>query len=160
MNGQASKWQGAGVALICGSLILLISLGVRHAFGLFLQPVSMDQGWGRETFAFAIALLLFSGCAEGPLSRFGALNPWVRQKWAEEDRIVQSLPSRRAQLQDLAQRAGEMPPAEQERVAQDLIALLRDDPVTIVRVDAVRALAALSTNSASATFSLSMCWSR
>ena len=51
-----SKWHGAGVALICGSLILLISLGVRHAFGLFLQPVSMDQGWGRETFAFAIAL--------------------------------------------------------------------------------------------------------
>lgn len=51
-----SKWHGAGVALVCGSLILLISLGVRHAFGLFLQPVSMDQGWGRETFAFAIAL--------------------------------------------------------------------------------------------------------
>lgn len=51
-----SKWHGAGIALICGSLILLISLGVRHAFGLFLQPVSMDQGWGRETFAFAIAL--------------------------------------------------------------------------------------------------------
>lgn len=51
-----SKWHGAGVALVCGSLILLISLGVRHAFGLFLKPVSMDQGWGRETFAFAIAL--------------------------------------------------------------------------------------------------------
>ncbi|MBW4706320.1 MFS transporter [Roseobacter sp. YSTF-M11] len=56
MTTQPSKWHGAGVALICGSLILLISLGVRHAFGLFLQPVSMDQGWGRETFAFAIAL--------------------------------------------------------------------------------------------------------
>ncbi len=53
---SASKWHGAGIALVCGSLILLISLGVRHAFGLFLQPVSMDQGWGRETFAFAIAL--------------------------------------------------------------------------------------------------------
>lgn len=50
------KWHGAMVALICGSLILLLSLGIRHAFGLFLQPVTMDQGWGRETFAFAIAL--------------------------------------------------------------------------------------------------------
>lgn len=49
-------WHGAVVALVCGSLILLVSLGVRHAFGLFLQPVTMDQGWGRETFAFAIAL--------------------------------------------------------------------------------------------------------
>ena len=49
-------WAGALVALICGSFILLFSLGIRHAFGLFLQPVSVDQGWGRETFAFAIAL--------------------------------------------------------------------------------------------------------
>jgi MFS family permease len=44
------------VALVCGALILLISLGVRHGFGLFLQPVTMDLGWGRETFAFALAL--------------------------------------------------------------------------------------------------------
>lgn len=72
-----SKWHGAGVALVCGSLILLISLGVRHAFGLFLQPVSMDQGWGRETFAFAIAVQnLIWGVSQpftGMLSdRFGA----------------------------------------------------------------------------------------
>jgi MFS family permease len=53
---SVGAWHGAVVALICGSLILLVSLGVRHAFGLFLQPVTMDQGWGRETFAFAIAL--------------------------------------------------------------------------------------------------------
>ena len=53
---QTSKWHGAGVALVCGSIIMLISLGVRHTFGLFLQPITMDQGWGRETFAFAIAV--------------------------------------------------------------------------------------------------------
>ena len=55
-QAMQSKWQGVGVALICGSLILLLSLGIRHAFGLFLQPVTMAQGWGRETFAFALAL--------------------------------------------------------------------------------------------------------
>tara|TARA_B110000003_G_scaffold262370_1_gene284928 strand:+ start:431 stop:1648 length:1218 start_codon:yes stop_codon:yes gene_type:complete len=71
------KWHGAVVALICGSLILLVSLGIRHAFGLFLQPVTMDQGWGRETFAFAIALQNlvwgFSQPFAGMLSdRFGA----------------------------------------------------------------------------------------
>ena len=72
-----SKWHGAGVALVCGSLILLISLGIRHAFGLFLQPVSMDQGWGRETFAFAIALQNLVWGASQPFTgmlsdRFGA----------------------------------------------------------------------------------------
>jgi len=42
--------------LICGAAILSVSLGVRHTFGLFLQPIVMEQGWGREVFAFAIAI--------------------------------------------------------------------------------------------------------
>ena len=42
--------------LVAGALVLALSLGVRHAFGLFLQPVSAEYGWGREVFAFAIAL--------------------------------------------------------------------------------------------------------
>ena len=42
--------------LICGGVILAIAIGIRLAFGLFLQPVSEAHGWGRETFALAIAL--------------------------------------------------------------------------------------------------------
>jgi MFS family permease len=42
--------------LVCGSGILLLSLGTRQTFGLFLPPMTADLGWGRETFAFAIAL--------------------------------------------------------------------------------------------------------
>lgn len=42
--------------LVCASAILAISLGVRHSFGLFLQPISTEGGWGREVFGFAIAL--------------------------------------------------------------------------------------------------------
>lgn len=44
------------VMLVCASLILTLSLGIRHSFGLFLQPMSMDNGWGREVFGFAVAL--------------------------------------------------------------------------------------------------------
>ena len=73
----AGKWQGAVVALFCGSLILFVSLGIRHAFGLFLQPITTDQAWNRETFAFAIALQNlvwgFSQPFTGMMSdRFGA----------------------------------------------------------------------------------------
>ncbi|WP_050929648.1 MFS transporter [Aestuariivita boseongensis] len=50
------NWARARLVLIAGSLIMALTLGTRHAFGLFLQPISMDAGWGRETFAFAIAL--------------------------------------------------------------------------------------------------------
>ena len=77
-TGATSKWGGALIALICGSVILLFSLGIRHTFGLFLQPVTVDQGWGRETFAFAIALQNLVWGASQPFAgmlsdRYGAL---------------------------------------------------------------------------------------
>ena len=42
--------------LACGGLILMLALGTRQSFGLFLRPMSLDLGWGREVFSFAIAL--------------------------------------------------------------------------------------------------------
>ncbi len=44
------------MVLSCGALILALSLGIRHGFGLFLQPMSMDAGWGREVFSLSIAI--------------------------------------------------------------------------------------------------------
>ncbi|MDP2147125.1 MAG: MFS transporter, partial [Pseudomonas sp.] len=49
-------WRTSGWILVGSALILALSLGVRHGFGLFLAPMSDEFGWGRETFAFAIAL--------------------------------------------------------------------------------------------------------
>ncbi|WP_282876895.1 MFS transporter [Pseudomonas peli] len=42
--------------MLGASLVLALSLGIRHGFGLFLPPMSAEFGWGREVFAFAIAL--------------------------------------------------------------------------------------------------------
>jgi MFS family permease len=53
---MTSLWRHCGWMLLGSSLILALSLGVRHAFGLFLPPMSAEFGWGREVFAFAIAL--------------------------------------------------------------------------------------------------------
>lgn len=53
---MTSVWRQCAWMLLGSSLILAVSLGVRHAFGLFLAPMSADFGWGREVFAFAIAL--------------------------------------------------------------------------------------------------------
>ena len=44
------------LVLIGSGLLLSISMGIRHGFGLFLQPMSSDLGWSRESFALAIAL--------------------------------------------------------------------------------------------------------
>jgi predicted MFS family arabinose efflux permease len=53
---NVTNWRTPAVVLACGSIILMLSLGTRQSFGLFLQPMSTDLGWGRETFAFALAL--------------------------------------------------------------------------------------------------------
>ncbi len=42
--------------LIAGALIVTLSMGIRHGFGLWLQPITQAQGWSRETFAFALAV--------------------------------------------------------------------------------------------------------
>ena len=42
--------------LIAGCLIAMIGFGVRSAFGLFLEPITLDKGWSRETFAIAMAI--------------------------------------------------------------------------------------------------------
>ena len=34
--------------LICGAAIVTLSMGIRHGFGLWLQPITMDRGWTRE----------------------------------------------------------------------------------------------------------------
>ncbi|HZT63843.1 MAG TPA: MFS transporter [Burkholderiales bacterium] len=49
-------WRTPGVVLLCGGIILTLAMGTRQGFGLFLQPMTLDHGWTRETFAFALAL--------------------------------------------------------------------------------------------------------
>jgi len=51
-----SNWRTPLAVLICGGIILSLSLGTRHTFGLYLQPMTLDLGWTRETFAIAIAI--------------------------------------------------------------------------------------------------------
>lgn len=74
---MTTVWRNSVWVLLGSALILALSLGVRHGFGLFLPPMSAQFGWGREVFAFAIALQnLIWGLAQpftGALAdRFGA----------------------------------------------------------------------------------------
>jgi predicted MFS family arabinose efflux permease len=63
--------------LACGAAIVTVSMGVRHGFGLWLQPITQAQGWTRESFSFAMAIQNLSwgvfGIFAGMLAdRFGA----------------------------------------------------------------------------------------
>ena len=49
--------RGAVLAMIvAGCLISLIGFGVRGSFGLYLEPMTVSNGWSRQTFAFAMAI--------------------------------------------------------------------------------------------------------
>ena len=51
-----AKFRSPAAVLACGSVILMLSLGTRQSFGLFMQPMTTDLGWGREVFALALGL--------------------------------------------------------------------------------------------------------
>src|SRR5690606_31385882 len=42
--------------LYVGALVVLLSLGVRATFGLFMQPMGLEHGWGRDVFSLAFAI--------------------------------------------------------------------------------------------------------
>jgi predicted MFS family arabinose efflux permease len=74
---QQPSTRAITLLLVCASLIVALSFGIRHTFGMFMQPMSQDLHWGRGVFSLAIALQnLVWGVAQ-PFSgwladRFGA----------------------------------------------------------------------------------------
>jgi len=73
----STKSLSAAQILICGATIVTLSMGVRHGFGLWLQPITQAQEWNRETYSLAMAIQnlswgffgIFAGMAA---DRFGA----------------------------------------------------------------------------------------
>lgn len=53
---KTASFRTPALVLVCGSIILCLGFGVRSSFGLFLQPMSLENGWGREVFSFAMAI--------------------------------------------------------------------------------------------------------
>jgi MFS family permease len=49
-------WRTPSLIIGCGCLIALMSFGPRSSLGFFLSPLSNANHWGRDVFAFALAL--------------------------------------------------------------------------------------------------------
>lgn len=75
---------GARVWLIilCGALVMSMSMGVRQSFGLFLEPMSHTLGWKMSVFALALAVQnliwgLASPFAGAIADRYGTLRTLI-----------------------------------------------------------------------------------
>ncbi|MSP81083.1 MAG: MFS transporter [Rhodospirillales bacterium] len=44
------------IVVAAGALIVCVSMGMRQSFGMYLGPMTVDLGIGRETFGFALAI--------------------------------------------------------------------------------------------------------
>jgi MFS family permease len=51
-----------------GGIVLLLSIGIRNSFGIFLQPISADLNWSREVFALTIAIQNLFWCLSQPFA--------------------------------------------------------------------------------------------
>ena len=65
---QNVSWRTPTVVLVCGCTILFLAFGARAGFGLYLQPVSLEFGWGRGVLSFSLALQQIVWGALGPIA--------------------------------------------------------------------------------------------
>ena len=42
--------------LICCAIVVTLSMGIRHSFGLWLLPITTTHGWSREDYSLALAV--------------------------------------------------------------------------------------------------------
>ncbi len=50
------SWKLPVLVIAAGCLIALLGFGARSVYGLLLEPMTSARGWGRKTFAFALAV--------------------------------------------------------------------------------------------------------
>jgi MFS family permease len=77
MSAMDSRLRNPTIVLAACCAILCLGFGIRAGFGLFLQPMSLDNGWGRQTFSLAMAFQNLLWGAFGPFAggiadRYGA----------------------------------------------------------------------------------------
>ncbi|HTS41838.1 MAG TPA: MFS transporter [Xanthobacteraceae bacterium] len=73
-----ASWRTPAVILICACLIGVIGFGPRSALGLFLKPMTIEHGWGRDVFSLALAIQMLLWGVGQPFAgavadRFGAV---------------------------------------------------------------------------------------
>ena len=90
-------------------------------------------------FTFSICLfLLFAGCAEGPLWQSGKYAPWARNKWAEEEKIADTLFAKKQRMTESVQAVLNAPVEDRQRVAEQISEVVHRDPVLLLRLHGVQ----------------------
>jgi HEAT repeat protein len=85
-----------------------------------------------------------SGCAKGMLWRTGQLSPWARQKLAEEEKIADTLFTKRRRMDEKVAAVRNGSSEAQQKVAEELEGMIANDSVLLIRLHAVKLLGELN----------------
>ena len=66
--------------LLATGVVLTLSMGVRHGFGFWMQPISQANGWTRETYSLALQNLLWGA--------FGPFAGMVADRWGTQRVVI------------------------------------------------------------------------
>lgn len=91
-----------------------------------------------------IAVICYTGCAEGPLWKTGKYAPWAQKQWAEEEQIANTLFARKKAMKQSTESVIGAPVEQQQQVAEQLAEVLYRDPILLLRLEAIHLLGQLN----------------
>ncbi len=91
----------------------------------------------------SISLIVVSGCAEGMFWKTGRYSPWARDRWAEEERIADTLFTKKKRMEETVQAAKGGGFDEKQRAGEMLGQTASRDSVLLMRLHAVQLLGEL-----------------
>jgi len=105
----------------------------RLFLGIFFRPMT----WVCVSTFVALSQM---GCSEGPLWKVSRFAPWVQEKWQAEEKLAETVYSKRRKLKQIAADAPKLSPEESDLVANELAQVLKNERTLIVRIETARTL--------------------
>lgn len=87
---------------------------------------------------------LLTGCAEGPLWQAGKYSPWVRNQWAEEEKIADTIFMRKNRMNQMVATAKNGSVEQMDSAALALKETVLKDPILLMRLHATQLLGDLN----------------
>lgn len=105
----------------------------RQFLGIFFHPMT----WVCVCSFVALSQI---GCSEGPLWKVSRFAPWVQEKWQAEEKLAETVYSKRRKLKEIAADASSLSAEESDLVANELAQVLKNERTLIVRIETARTL--------------------
>ena len=77
---------------------------------------------------------------DGPFFHMAGWNPYIRKQWEQDEKTYPTYYARVEKLERIRKRARKLQPADQDRIAQDMIQIVQNDSNPLIRREAVRVL--------------------